>query len=123
MTKRAMALPPMYSHRDEAKRMAVASASPKMISRLSLVSSTSVLVGILCPPILSIAYLGNGNEFFQGFRGSFRFQIVMLDRSTAFRRHTSNGGAIGRQAGIANLVKERAIADLEGLRGATAIPV
>src|SRR4029077_39711 len=116
-------LPPAYSHREEAKRMAVARASPKTISRLSLVSNTSVLVGTLCPPILSIAHLGNRQEIFHGFCGSFRLQVAMRDRITAFTRHAPNGCAIGRETSVANLIKQCAVADLERLRGAPTVPV
>src|SRR5437868_911602 len=121
--KRATTFSPKYSHRNEAKRTAVARASPRMMSRLSLSNSTSVLVGTLCPPILSIAYLGNGHGVFHGVRSRFGFQIVMLDWNAAFRRHASYGCAIGREAGIANLVKQRTVADLERFRGATAVPM
>src|SRR5215472_14775468 len=121
--KRATAFWPRYSHRDEAKRTAVARASPRMMSRLSLSSSTSVLVGIFCPPILSIAYLGNGHDFFHRARSRFRLQIVMLNRSAVLRRHASYRCAIGREAGIADLVKERAVADLERFRGAATVPM
>src|ERR1041385_5039607 len=121
--KRAMAFWPRYSHRDEAKRTAVARASPRMMSRLSLSNSTNVLVGTFCPPILSIAYLGNGHDFFHSACGSFGFQIFMLDRNAVIRRHASYGCAIGRKACIANLVEERAVADLESFGGATAVPV
>src|SRR5579864_1814496 len=124
MRKRTTGLPPAYSHRDEAKRMAVARASPITISRLSLSSSTSVLVGTFCPPILSIAHLGNRQDILQAFRGSFRLQIAVSDVRAAFRGHAFQvGRAIGRQTGIANLVKERAVADLEGFSSAAAVPV
>src|SRR4051794_34497018 len=104
--------------------MPVASARPNTISRLSLVSSTSVLVGTLCPPILSIAHLGNWHYVLHVWRGSFRLQVTMRDGSTVFRVHAFYiGSAIGRQAGIANLVKQRAIADLERFSGAAAVPV
>src|SRR4051794_1042313 len=123
MKKRTTGLPPAYSQRDEAKRMAVARASPKTISRLSLSSSTSVLVGTFCPPILSIAHLGNRHDIFKFFRGSFRLQVTK-DGSAVFRGHAFYvGGAIGRQTGIANLIKQRAIADLERFSSAAAIPV
>src|SRR5436305_11451343 len=105
MRKRTTGFPPAYSHRDEAKRMAVARASPKTIRRLSLRSSTSVLVGTFCPPILSIAHLGNGQDILQIFGGSFRLQIA-VDGSTVFRRHAFYvSRAIGRQTGIANFIK------------------
>src|SRR4051794_40005827 len=124
MRKRTTGLPPAYSHRDEAKRMAVARARPKTISRLSLVSSTSVLVGTLCPPILSIAHLGNRQHVLHVLHGSFRLQVTMRDRSTAFRGHAFYvGSAIGRKTGVTNLVKQRAIANLERFSGAAAIPV
>src|SRR5579871_311196 len=124
MRKRTTGLPPAYSHREEAKRMAVARARPRTISRLSLMSSTSVLVGTFCPPILSIAHLGNRQDILQTFRGSFRLQIAMGDGSAVFRGHAFYvGRAIGRQASIANLVQERAIADLERFRSAATIPV
>src|SRR6476661_6944360 len=108
MRKRTTGLPPAYSQRDEAKRMAVARARPSTISRLSLMSSTSVLVGTLCPPILSIAHLGNRQDIFQIFFGSFRLQIAMGDGSVVFRRHAFYvGRAIWRQTSVANLVQER----------------
>src|SRR3954468_7190624 len=124
MRKRTTGLPPAYSHRDEAKRMAVARARPITISRLSLVNSTSVLVGTFCPPILSIAHLGNGQHVFHVLRGSFRLQIAMRDGNTAFRGHAFYiCSAIGRETGITNLIKQSAIADLERFSSATAIPV
>src|SRR6476660_2062278 len=105
MRKRTTGLPPAYSHRDEAKRMAVARASPITISRLSLSNSTSVLVGTFCPPILSITHLGNWHNILNVLRGSFRLQIAM-DGSIIFRRHAFYvGGAVGRQTGIANFIK------------------
>src|SRR5579864_4823728 len=124
MRKRTTGLPPAYSHRDEAKRMAVAKASPITISRLSLISSTSVLVGTFCPPILSIAHLGNRQNILQVFRGSFRLQIAVRNGRTVFRGHVFHvGRAIGRQTGVANLVKERTIANFEGFSRTAAIPV
>src|SRR5260370_2970487 len=103
MRKRTTGLPLAYSHLDEAKRMAVARASPKTISRLSLVSSTSVLVGILCPPILSITHLGNRQEFFHGFSGGVRVRIGLLRRTTSFRQHPFYVPPLCRQTGLANL--------------------
>src|SRR6185312_2151914 len=104
--------------------MAVARARPKTISRLSLVNSTSVLVGTLCPPILSIAHLANRENVFHCGHGSFMLQIAVRDGRAVFRGHAFYvSSAIGRQTGVANLVKQRAIADLEGLSGAAAIPM
>src|SRR6201998_2664242 len=104
--------------------MAVARARPNTISRLSLVSSTSVLVGIFCPPILSIAHLGDWHHVLNVWHGSFRLQVTMRDRGAAFRRHAFYVGCpIWREAGIANLIQQRAIADLERFSGAAAIPV
>src|SRR5215831_9326695 len=104
--------------------MAVARARPKTISRLSLVSSTSVLVGIFCPPILSIAHLGNRHYVLNVWHGSFRLQVTMGDGSAVFPGHAFYvGSAIRREAGIADLVKQCAIADFERFSGAAAVPM
>src|ERR1051326_472544 len=88
--------------------MAVARARPKTISRLSLVNSTSVLVGTFCPPILSIAHLGNRHDVLNVWHGSFRLQVTMRDRGAAFRGHALYvGSAIGREASIADLIQQR----------------
>src|SRR5450432_1321207 len=62
--KRLMVCPPAYSQCEERKRSHVAKASPKIINRASLPTSTRIFVGILWPPILSMFPFGHGNHGF-----------------------------------------------------------
>src|ERR1700753_512576 len=91
--KRAMVWPPAYSQLDDEKRSEVASARPKMISRLSLAMRTSVLVGILCPPILSIAYLSDRNHLVHRFPCIFSF--IVLGQNAVISGHAFYIGSIG----------------------------
>src|SRR5262249_39839140 len=105
------------------KRRIVASARPRIINRPSLAIRTSVLVGILCPPILSIAHLGNRQELADRVSTVICLMIAGNGSHAVFRLHASYRGAIGRKTSIANLVQQGAITDLERFRRATAVPV
>src|SRR5581483_8526253 len=106
------------------KRRTGASARPRIINRPSLATRTSVLVGILCPPILSITHLGNRHER-ANHVSTVVFGVMRVKRgcNTSFRLHGSYGAAIGRKSRVLDLVKQSAIADLERFRCTAAVPV